>query len=59
MACMYVFTHNGMSAIKMVCKLGLKYIGQTGGRVRISSMVAQNIDIRLVLLYTVMTVQDP
>jgi hypothetical protein len=43
----------------MAYKLGLKYIGQMGGRVRIASMVAQNIDLQLVLLYTVMTLQDP
>jgi len=48
-----------MSATKMAHKLDLKYIGQKGGRVRIASMVAQNIDLQLVLLYTVMTLQDP
>jgi len=57
--CLLQFTHNGMSATKVAYKLGLKYIGQKGGRVRITSMVAQNIDLRLVLLYTVMTLQDP
>lgn len=57
--CLLQFTHNEMSATKMVYKLGLKYIGQKGGRVRIAYMVAQNIELRLVLLYTVMTLQDP
>jgi len=57
--CLLQCTHNGMSAAKMAYKLCLKYIGQKGGRVRIACMVAQNIDLRLVLLYTVMTLQDP